>query len=172
MSTVHFGGVLHVLMLNRGSYVNAQRRGRSGFRSEIGNCPLLHAHLLLESQLSQVSSAFFSQTYPFYHIKLTLHSYSSNQYAFDQRKPTSEQTSPGRRVANLPRFPSRKVPMPPSSTRKSAHIQVQPTYIDHGSAKKQVTEQGGKITTEFKLIKGFTYVSLLQESSWLCIHIS
>jgi len=25
-------------------------------------------------------------------------------------------------------------------------------------AKKQVTEQGGKIVNEFKLIKGFTYV--------------
>ncbi|THY35621.1 hypothetical protein D6D01_01178 [Aureobasidium pullulans] len=46
--------------------------------------------------------------------------------------------------------------MPRSSTRKSAHTQVQRTCIDHGSAKKQVTEQGGKITTEFKLIKGFT----------------
>jgi hypothetical protein len=28
-------------------------------------------------------------------------------------------------------------------------------------AKKSVTEQGGKITTEFKLIKGFTYVLAL-----------
>ncbi|KAK4553723.1 hypothetical protein LTR86_009221 [Recurvomyces mirabilis] len=29
-------------------------------------------------------------------------------------------------------------------------------YLIHHSAKKQVTDQGGKIVNEFKLIKGFT----------------
>jgi hypothetical protein len=34
------------------------------------------------------------------------------------------------------------------------------TKLTHLSAKKQCTDQGGKIEHEFKLVKGFTYVSL------------
>ncbi|KAI5211620.1 hypothetical protein E4T42_08156 [Aureobasidium subglaciale] len=49
------------------------------------------------------------------------------------------------------------VPMHLSLTRKPRVPLMQQGCTDvHRSAKKQVTEQGGKITTEFKLIKGFT----------------
>jgi len=55
---------------------------------------------------------------------------------------------------------SRRVPAPTSSKRKytdkiHSHDPVRLTYR---SAKKQCTEQGGKIEHEFKLVKGFTYV--------------
>jgi hypothetical protein len=32
------------------------------------------------------------------------------------------------------------------------------TRLTHQSAKKQCTDQGGKIEHEYKLVKGFTYV--------------
>lgn len=46
--------------------------------------------------------------------------------------------------------------------RKSCqHLHKIPVAYNYCSAKKQVTDQGGKITHEFKLIKGFTYASNL-----------
>lgn len=51
------------------------------------------------------------------------------------------------------------VPTHPSSRRTEESPKLLCSNTDGCcSAKKQVTDQGGKITTEFKLIKGFTFV--------------
>ena len=55
---------------------------------------------------------------------------------------------------------SRMVPAPISWRRKSAPAMNldSATRLTSHSAKKQVTDQGGKIEHEFKLVKGFSYV--------------
>ena len=55
---------------------------------------------------------------------------------------------------------SRMVPAPISWRRKFPHAMNLngATRLTSHSAKKQVTDQGGKIEHEFKLVKGFTYV--------------
>jgi hypothetical protein len=54
------------------------------------------------------------------------------------------------------------VPVPSSLSRKSTHVSdLHDTMkLTCHSAKKQVTDQGGKIEHEFKLVKGFTYDSI------------
>lgn len=64
------------------------------------------------------------------------------------------------KYADSTRSHSKRAPTPSSWTRESS-ITVNMCYtvrLTHHSAKKQVTEQGGKIEHEFKLVKGFTYV--------------
>ena len=53
----------------------------------------------------------------------------------------------------------RMVPAPTSWSRKYTHMMNlhDATRLTSQSAKKQVTDQGGKIEHEFKLVKGFTY---------------
>lgn len=75
--------------------------------------------------------------------------------AFYQRKKLSiiDTKAP----LTIPRFPSRTEQALRSWTGKTQCKSYRSHVLSGCSAKKQVTEQGGKITTEFKLIKGFTY---------------
>lgn len=51
--------------------------------------------------------------------------------------------------------------MPINWTRKECPVEFEDLRTEEThSAKKQVTDQGGKIINEFKLVKGFTYVSI------------
>lgn len=65
------------------------------------------------------------------------------------------------------RSPSKMVPVPISLSRTFLPIlQIVSDLTDKcARAKKQVTEQGGSIVNEFKLIKGFTYVPCLNITS-------
>lgn len=62
--------------------------------------------------------------------------------------------------ADIPhRSPSKKAKTPASSKRALQHTSTRRCSCSSDSltsAKKEVTDQGGKITHEFKLIKGFT----------------
>ena len=60
------------------------------------------------------------------------------------------------------------VPAPISWRRKSAPAMNldSATRLTSHSAKKQVTDQGGKIEHEFKLVKGFSYVHSVLDIVW------
>jgi hypothetical protein len=57
------------------------------------------------------------------------------------------------------------VPAPISWSRKYTHVSKlhDKVKLTCYSAKKQVTDQGGKIEHEFKLVKGFTYDTIQQD---------
>ena len=60
------------------------------------------------------------------------------------------------------------VPVPISWRRKFTHAMNLngATSLTSHSAKKQVTDQGGKIEHEFKLVKGFSYVHSVLDIVW------
>jgi len=58
----------------------------------------------------------------------------------------------------MDRSPLRTVPTALSLTSKCNMCPHKTRSLTRHRAKKQVTDQGGKITNEFKLIKGFTWV--------------